>query len=235
MTSIDCSSTLPLFYGCTSLAAKFPLQAPNLDLATTAGQGISLFQVYHAPVPDNAHIHDPLQPRNATADTWSAENPSPSDIFLNRLANIVTHEMAHGFGLVSGKVYPRHASFSGLTASMIAVNSSDIEHVYFESPPITGDNAHEPIKEPTPYPFDRPVGQTLLMQAGPYRWRDGFPTQTSDYMIGNPPTTPNWQCFDRPLTFSRSSYFPGTQPDYSIELFFWERLPVCTEGARGCR
>jgi hypothetical protein len=233
MTSVDCSSTATLFYGCTNpVQPKFPLQDPNVDLASTAGQGISLFHVYHAPVPDNAHIHDPLQPRNATADTWSADNPSPTDVFLNRLTNLVTHEMGHGFGLVSGKSYPvRTAGF----ASMKAVDVSMYGPVYFEVP-TTGDLRHEPIMDPTPYSWGTHVGQQLLMQAGLFRWKNGLPSQTSDYLAGEPPT-PNWQCFDRPMTFSKSAWFsdPQVQPDVSIERFFWERLPLCAEGVRGCR
>jgi hypothetical protein len=226
-----------IHYGCTNNDAAFPLLDPNLDLANSARTGIDLDSVYRGPargyLPDGTVgwvDHLPVQARNQSPSSWSSTNLSPDVIFLNRLINTVAHESAHGFGLVSGEQYGLHGSPAGI-ATMESVDGkfafSINGLVWLETPAPLGSLHHEPWNL---------SGSVGLMSAAPFRWRGLEPQVATTY--DDPDASGNvskWLLLDHPLRFSMSSDFVFLGPDQSVEQFFRERLPLCTQGLRSCR
>jgi hypothetical protein len=158
---VDPGQVENLVYGCTNNAAKFPLTDPDLDLAPTPASGLNLNSIFRgiARGPIGGDLFGwvdnlPKQPRNSDPSSWSAGNPSPDVIFLNRLVNVTVHEMAHGFGLVSGKPYLLHGA-PPLTATMHAVDGEarpvqTIGGLTWVETDSTGDLRHEPILSERP-------------------------------------------------------------------------------------
>lgn len=237
---VDSGQVENFIYGCTNNAAKFPLTDPDLDLASTPKSGLNLNTIYRgiARGPIGGGLFgwvDNLskQPRNSDPSSWSAGNPSPDVIFLNRMVNVTVYEMAHGFGLVSGKPYLLHGA-PPLPATMHAVDGKPVQTIgglTWVETDSTGDLRHEPI-------LDAQTAQWIndwIMQAGPFHWRYEDPAVGDSYDTPIPPALPQrWLALDRPLRFSLTSDWGGST-DRSIQQFFRERLPVCATGQRNCR
>jgi len=240
---VDTGNVEIFVYGCTNNDAKFPLLDPNLDLAPDNRHGISTAETYNgtawgfdgkeqpALVP-----HLPTQPRNATSDLWSASNPSPASVLFNRYVNLVAHETAHGFGLMSNTGYPRPGqppSMGQLYA--VGLNMySFLQGLYLEEDGTT-DLLHEPIRI---FGAADETSIQLLMQAIPCRWVNKYPFENDRYDTPVPPAQPSkWLVFDRPLRFStQTDYLNISHPDRSITAFFRERIPVCEpDRGRDCR
>ncbi|MCC6130049.1 MAG: hypothetical protein IT186_08970 [Acidobacteria bacterium] len=227
-------------YGCTNNDAAFPLVDPDLDLAASTKMGLSLDSIYKGWAIGSSgafETHTPQQQRNANPLSWSATNLPPNEVFRNRFVNLATHEMAHGFGLVSPQPFRSHAD-GPVAYSLNAINAGVIAGIYWEQPATTaqshkGDLRHEPIKDVT-YSAFRDI---WLMQTSPFKWRYLLPNQGDSY--DNPDqsgTIQKWLLLDHPgLRFSLSAdYDFMEEADRSIERFFRERIPLCTTG-RMCR
>jgi hypothetical protein len=180
--------------------------------------------------------HLPNQPRNETSELWSEANPSPRKVLFNRYVNLAAHETAHGFGLMSSRLFFRHGSLP-TPAQLYAIGVSKwafLQGVYVEEDATT-DLLHEPIRI---FGAADESSNFLLMQAVPFRWVNKYPFANDSYDTPNPPAVPSkWLVFDRLLRFSTGAdYARIGRPDRSLSMFFHERVPLCVvEAGRSCR
>lgn len=235
----ECTRGMQAFFasGCTNNAAAFPLIQPDLDLAPQSQHGISVVEAYQATArgPGGWELHVPIQPgRNDRSELWSLTNPSPTNVFFTRLVNLVTHETAHGFGIVCSTPFARHgAPASTLTLGAIS-GSFDVVLNWIEQQSLAK-LEHEPyscINRPTVYPNE------WVMQALPNHWNDLQPGTSAQYDVPPPGEYPRlWLALDRKMWFSKpGEWIERIGTDHSIESFFRERVPLCSQPpTRSCR
>ncbi|MGA7992914.1 MAG: hypothetical protein WCC53_15875, partial [Thermoanaerobaculia bacterium] len=233
---VDPSTTQAVNYGCTNNEAAFPLIDPSLDLGATPLMGLNLETTYRGLAGSALAENLPKVPRNADSALWSATNVSPDVVFRSRLVNLLAHEVAHGFGIVTAQKYRAHAAPSQ-DVGFKAVNGFVLVGIYTEMAVNTnasqhGDLRHEPILDSSVSGYE----SDWLMQARPDRWRHQMPTFNGTYDWPQSGVVNYWLLFDRPLLrFSKSADFTALSlPDQSLEQFFRERVPLCT-GGRSCR
>lgn len=244
-------------YGQTLVAPTFPLLDPGVDLAkgNDANFGISRLLLYEGKFHDgnegNWADHEPGQPRNKLhpcnlpLDPQRPDldtNPCPRDVLFNRWVSVLTHETAHGFGVVASTSYPLHAVVPAgpqPQTSLVAVQEvwSGLPDNTYNEQDTPNNEFHEPILG-----SNQVEASEWVMTFGIFRWNGIGRTPAFSDPDGakwsydqNPPDgrPVNWLVFDRPLRFSLSVDFPAVA-DRSIQRFFLERLPVCSE-TRYCR
>jgi hypothetical protein len=235
----ECTDFKPslYMYGCTNNAAEFPLLDPNLELAPDDQHGISITAAYEALAkgPEGWVSHLPIQPaRNDQPGLWSPDNPPPTEVFFTRLVNLVTHETAHGFGILSSGPFLKHG-FPPTVMQLVAISGLFDPIGRWIELPTPNKMEHEPyacINREKVYPNE------WLMQAAPNHWNGLIPGTPWQYDVPAPGETPQfWLVFDRSMWFSKSGeWVERDGADHSLATFFSERIPLCGEPAtRSCR
>lgn len=150
---------------------------------------------------------------------------------MNRFVNVVAHEVAHGFGVMTSKAYLVHG-LGPATAGMNWIHYNASLGAYLEDRdvplPVTGQ--HEPLDPPFGFTSSSTQANTWLMTAAIFRWRNNTIVVPDAYDSG----LVHWLIFDRPLSFSRTADYAG-RLDLSLEQFFRERVPACITGSPLCR
>jgi hypothetical protein len=235
----------PEVYGQTSGAA-FPLGKPDADLATQLTDGISLEAAYMGWSHGTAVLWKSFPPMRvsntapnvcfSTSDRKVPSNPCPSTILFDRIANMVTHETGHGFGICNAPylVHGKPATETHLNAVAAGV----VGGTYLENPnmPPSAIYLHEPILDAvhgnsTGFGQFSEQSAEWVMQWGMYRWNEQTIDVGSTFDTYVPPNS--YLVFDRPLRFSASRDYGKS--DMSLARFFRERVPICSDHERRCR
>ena len=224
---------------------SFPLQNPDRDLAQGDDKyGISRDLLYKAPFiwkyeGDKVIIAEHLPerdsnkpPNNACGEQF---NPCAKEVLFNRYVNVVAHETAHGFGIITTKAYASHGDPTGQARMVGACGEYSLVGLRYEEFPLCGSDA---VHESYNHPGGSPNYGQWVMEWGIFHWAGKNPGMGGFYDDAGPSASPqDWLMFDRPLRFSLSSDFvnypdqgdPLHLPleDRSVQRFLSERVPLC--------